>query len=158
MNKTPAILAALLLSACEINLPPAAVSQSGGAPVVVLHDTSPMRAVLIRTADGQCLDISGGDGKSLIRYPCHGRANQQFRFDAKSGAITQNGGCLDVAGAEKRDGTPVIRYRCTGAANQQWYADGGRIRSADSGKCLDASEHRLAVRRCNGSRAQQFAW
>ena len=155
MKTTANRLCALLLAACNLYLPEQAAT--GGAPLVVLPDAAPARG-LIRTGGGECLDVHGGDGKTLIRHACHGRANQQFRFDPASGAIRQNGGCLDVAGGERREGTPVILYRCHGGRNQQWYAEGAALRSADSGLCLDASDSRITVRRCNGSRAQAFGW
>ena len=111
---------------------------------------------LIRTAQGECLDIHGDDHRSLIRYRCHGQANQLFRWDGRSGTIRQNARCLDVAGGETRDGSRVILFACNGKDNQRWYADGNRIRSAASGKCLDASSSYLVIRACNGSREQRF--
>ena len=78
MKTTATLLSALLLAACNVYLPDTA---TGGAPLVVLPDAAPARG-LIRTGGGECLDVHGGDGKTLIRHACHGRANQQFRFDA----------------------------------------------------------------------------
>ena len=156
MKTIATILSALLLAACNVYLPEQAAT--GGAPLVVLPDAAPARG-LIRTGGGECLDVHGGDGKTLIRHACHGRANQQFRFDAARGTVRQNGGCLDVAGGEQREGTPVILYRCHGGRNQQWYDEGAAlVAAADPALCLDASDSRITVRRCNGSPAQAFFW
>ena len=138
MNKILTSLLPLLLAACGVSLPQSVYIDAGGQN----ESSRPGRRAegLIRTAQGECLDIHGDDKRSLIRHRCHGQANQLFRFDAKSGAIRQNGRCLDVAGGETHDGSHVILFACNGRDNQRWYFDGSRIRSADSGKCLDAAD------------------
>ena len=152
-----AMLLPLLLTACGVSLPDT-IHIDAREPSHHSHRPERDAEGLIRTTQGECLDIHGDDHRSLIRYRCHGQANQLFRWDGRSGTIRQNARCLDVAGGETRDGSRVILFACNGKDNQRWYADGSRIRSAASGKCLDAAESHLAIRACNGSRAQQFDW
>ncbi|WP_170064912.1 RICIN domain-containing protein [Neisseria iguanae] len=99
---------------------------------------------------GECVDVSGNDGKTVIRYPCHGKANQRFVFKS-SGEIWQGNKCLDVA-----NGKNVIMYACHGKDNQLWYRHGLRIISVSANKCLDASSKILQVKPCNNSPSQQF--
>ena len=152
-----AMLLPLLLTACGVSLPDT-IHIDAREPSHHSHRPERDAEGLIRTTQGECLDIHGDDHRSLIRYRCHGQANQLFRWDGRSGTIRQNARCLDVAGGETHDGSRVILFACNGKDNQRWYADGSRIRSAASGKCLDAAESYLAIRTCNGSRAQQFDW
>ncbi len=152
-----AMLLPLLLTACGVSLPDT-IHIDARAPSHRIDRPERGAEGLIRTAHGECLDIHGDDHRSLIRYRCHGQANQLFRWDARSGTIRQNEHCLDVAGGETRDGSRVILFACNGRDNQRWYADGGRIRSAASGKCLDATGSYLAIRACDGSREQRFDW
>ena len=139
-----AMLLPLLLTACGVSLPDT-MHIDAREPRHHSHRSERDAEGLIRTAQGEC-------------YRGHGQANQLFRWDGRSGTIRQNARCLDVAGGETHDGSRVILFACNGKDNQRWYADGSRIRSAASGKCLDAAESHLAIRACNGSRAQQFDW
>ena len=147
------MLLPLLLTACGVSLPDTIHIDAREQNRIY----RPERGAegLIRTAHGECLDIHGDDHRSLIRYRCHGQANQLFRWERDS-TIRQDGHCLDVAGDETRDGSRVILFACNGRDNQRWYADGSRIRSAASGKCLDAAGSYLVIRACNGSHEQRF--
>ncbi len=149
------MLLPLLLTACGVSLPDTLYIDAREQTNRIYRPERDAEG-LIRTAQGECLDIHGDDHRSLIRYRCHGQANQLFRWDGRSGTIRQNARCLDVAGGETRDGSRVILFACNGKDNQRWYADGSRIRSAASGKCLDASGSYLVIRACNGSREQRF--
>ncbi|KAJ3486144.1 hypothetical protein NLI96_g4451 [Meripilus lineatus] len=42
---------------------------------------SPGVYVLLNFASGSALDLSGGDSRSIIGFDCHGRENQQWRFE-----------------------------------------------------------------------------
>ncbi|MDO4249915.1 MAG: ricin-type beta-trefoil lectin domain protein [Moraxella sp.] len=115
---------------------------------------SSKQSSLIYTHTKQCVDVSGNDNKTLIRYACHGGANQRFVLNHQS--IRQGNKCLDVANNAMHDGAPVIAYACHGGRNQEWYQDGNRIRSRLNNKCLDATDIQLKLRTCNNSAAQRF--
>lgn len=138
------------------SLPPVYDSYHPKAP----HDPHRPYAIargLIRTFDGQCLDIDQSSAnRRLITYRCHGKSNQQFAFDERR--IVVDGMCLDVAGENRNPGAEVIAYACHGKANQTWYYDGRNIRNAMNGFCLDAGKtgNRVSMQRCDGSPGQRF--
>ena len=107
------MLLPLLLTACGVSLPDT-IHIDAREPSHHSHRPERDAEGLIRTAQGECLDIHGDDHRSLIRYRCHGQANQLFRWDGRSGTIRQNARCLDVAGGETRDGSRVILFACNG--------------------------------------------
>jgi hypothetical protein len=71
---------------------------------------------------GKCLDVKGNslaNGTSVILWPCHGKANQQWKL--LDGLIVGLAGkCLDVKGGGSANGTPLILWPCHGKANQRW--------------------------------------
>src|SRR5208283_4081897 len=76
----------------------------------------------IRGIANKCLDVRGGDsdnGTPVEIWPCHGGANQEWRF--VHGELPGVGDkCLDVKGGVSDDGTLIILWRCHGSANQKW--------------------------------------
>lgn len=153
-------LSVALLSACSLQAPQVDTPIHNPAAVVIVLPSvsnSPLNKLrLIKTTQGECLDIHGNDGKTLIRHHCHGKNNQQFVFfDDLS--IRQNNKCLDVAGEDHQAGTRVILHTCHGKKNQQWYQDGSQIRSVMHGLCLDAKNSIISLQVCNRSPSQQFA-
>lgn len=167
INRLLSLSLLAVVNACSIqNIPPIIVQSPAEPsppvqpPPIIIVQTKPTPTTthssihLIRQ-NNDCLDIHGDNGKDLILYPCHGKANQLFSFETDN-SIRQNGKCLDVAGNENRDGTPVILYRCTGKNNQKWYQDGQAIRSVSSGKCLDTKDKYVKINTCQQSPTQQF--
>lgn len=95
--------------------------------------------VSIVNSVGLCLDVHGEDigreNARIIVYPCHGRENQQWRFE-RGMLVSAVGGCLDMLGGP-RDGAPIGTRSCNGSPSQQWrLLPGGSLRSA-VGRCLD---------------------
>lgn len=76
----------------------------------------------IRNAAGQCLDVSGGqgrDGQAVVVFACHGRPNQQWQVQA--GTVRGLGGkCLDVKDGSGDDGARLVLWGCHGRPNQRW--------------------------------------
>ena len=101
-----AMLLPLLLTACGVSLPDT-IHIDAREPSHHSHRPERDAEGLIRTAQGECLDIHGDDHRSLIRYRCHGQANQLFRWDGRSGTIRQNARCLDL----QRQGQPALVCR-----------------------------------------------
>ena len=84
---------------------------------------------LVSRHSGMCLDVSGAsteDGATIIQWPCHGGANQQWRLEAVGEGYRfvarHSGKCLDVTGWSTDDGTGIIQWQCHGGANQTWLA------------------------------------
>ncbi len=141
---------------------PESTPQQPNTPqVIVVAPDSPTAqriaspAALLRTANGQCVDVAGTDHRTLIRYNCHGRSNQIFQFMPNM-EIRQGQKCMDIAGNDRREGAPVIMYPCNGQTNQKWFRNGYQIRSALHNKCLDARDKELRVRECQGQPSQHF--
>ena len=111
---------------------------------------------LIRQRD-LCLDVHGGNGRTLLLYECHGRANQQFAV-RRDGTIRQGGKCLDVAGENAKAGAEVIAYACHGKKNQQWFVDGPYIRSKLNGLCLTGGRERSVMAECGDRSGQWFEY
>lgn len=112
--------------------------------------------LLLKTADGKCLDRSKSNYRGMIAYDCHGEANQRFSFVQDS--IRVEGLCLDIAGGSSKAGVKVIAYKCQKSRNQQWFTVGNTIRSKLNGLCLDAQSkgNRVTMQPCDNSAGQQF--
>lgn len=72
---------------------------------------------LINVKSQTALDLSGGDGKSIIGFGFHGQGNQQWVLSKGSSGgwvfrSVATGKYLDIEGAAG-DGTPVIASNCS---------------------------------------------
>jgi hypothetical protein len=97
-------------------------------------------ALVVGKGSNKCLDVEGvhtHNGANVHLWECHGRANQQWKFDGDFIISKQTGKCLDVEGAHTHNGANVHLWECHGRANQQWKFDGDFIISKQTGKCLD---------------------
>lgn len=104
---------------------------------------------------GKVMDVNGAskdNGANIIQYSLHYGVNQQWRFDALSGADQGyyriislfSGKCLDINGVSLDNGAKLIQYACNvGSDNQKWRlyntSDGIVIQAKHSGKVLDVS-------------------
>jgi hypothetical protein len=88
------------------------------------------RTLLINAASGLCADVPGGStaaGVSLQQFPCHGGANQAFRFERPIASgpwrirNEKSGLCLDVA--SRSSASNVEQRSCANAARQAWIQD-----------------------------------
>ena len=91
MNKILTSLLPLLLAACGVSLPQSVYIDAGGQ-----NESSrpvPRAEGLIRTAQGECLDIHGDDKRSLIATAATGRRTscsaliREAAPSAKTGAV-----------------------------------------------------------------------
>ncbi len=119
------------------------------------------RSGLIIGMDERCLDIANSnqnDVAKVILHPCHGGANQRFRYTDRGEIVTDlNGKCLDVL---KPAATDVVMFSCHGRSNQKWYLkSNGTFESAYNGKCLDVwggNHGIIKVYSCHAGRNQQW--
>jgi len=118
----------------------------------------------IRGIANKCLDVRGGDsdnGTPVEIWPCHGGANQEWRFSPQGEIRGIANKCLDVKGGVSNDGTPVILWPCNGGANQQWRYVHGELPGVGD-KCLDvkggvSDDGTLIILwRCHGSANQKW--
>ena len=84
-----------------------------------------------------CMDVEGGVRRSnarLISYPCHGRSNQQFKYNRRTRQIQSKGTkkCLDVV--KNR----ILQKMCNPRKRtQKWFYKNKRWVSAANHKCVD---------------------
>ncbi|MFJ8750928.1 family 43 glycosylhydrolase [Streptomyces sp. NPDC102441] len=76
---------------------------------------------------GKCLDVldfSTADGASVIQWPCHGGANQQFQWvpvgDHYQLKNRHSGKCLTVVGGSTADGARLEQRTCGSGAGFEW--------------------------------------
>jgi len=99
---------------------------------------------------GKCLDVraaSTDDLAPIIQWDCHGRENQQWRFEPVGDGyyrmiVRHSSKALDVSGASAEDLGLIIQYQSHGGENQHWRLDPledgyYRITARHSGKALD---------------------
>ena len=99
---------------------------------------------------GKCLDASAtNEGANVHQYTCHGRDNQQWRWDDQGRLVEKmTGMCLDDAGNGN-----VHLWTCHGASNQKWTLDSkSRLVGGREGKCLDVD------RASNDDKANAMMW
>lgn len=97
-----------------------------------------MPEVELRGFAGKCMDVqsaSSANGTSIILWPCHGGANQKWRFHSDHTIRTLGNKCLDVRGGSNSRGTALQIYDCHGGANQKWDLLPLGILKNDMGKC-----------------------
>jgi len=74
-----------------------------------------------------CLDVYafGGNGASVVTYPCNNKDNQKWFFDDIQRLHPvhrfREDLCLDILGGSSSDGAKLIISNCHGGTNQQWY-------------------------------------
>jgi hypothetical protein len=116
----------------------------------------------------RCLDVpnqSSANGTLLNIWDCNGGANQQWAYNASTGAVTVYGNkCLDVPNHSVTPGTRVQIWDCTGGLNQQWTLNSnGTVVGRESGLCLDVVANGTAngtavdVWTCNGGANQRWS-
>lgn len=92
----------------------------------------------IRGFAGKCMDVQGAsssNGANIILWPCHGGANQKWRFFSDHSIRTLGNKCLDIRGGSNNRGTALQLYDCTGGANQKWSLQSLGVLRNDMGKC-----------------------
>jgi serine protease len=102
-------------------------------------------------------------GTRLEVFGCHGRENQRWTFQDRTGdssSIVGIGGlCLDVIGGQTGDGYPLQLYPCGSQTNQGFrHFEDGRIRELQTGKCLTANGSQgapLTIAQCDRNNAGQ---
>ena len=103
---------------------------------------TPNNEVLVGFA-GKCLDAKGETtdrGGAVTIYPCHGRDNQRWTYNASTREIKGIGGnCIDAEGDHNDNGTRIIMWTCNGGTNQKWtFESNGEIKGS-RGKCIDVA-------------------
>jgi hypothetical protein len=118
---------------------------------------------------GKCVDVigddTGGNNAGVNLWDCQAdAADQHWRYNAATGALSTLGRCLDIIGNITVEGTPVELYDCNGVQGQVWrqQVDGSLVNPI-SHLCLDAPNGntdngiRLRIWSCNHAAAQKFA-
>lgn len=92
---------------------------------------------------------------------CNGSVGQNWVIDADSGAIKNQGWCLDIKSSGTAPGTLVQLYTCNGTAAQKWVVKpNNTIVNPSSGLCLDdknsstANGNPIQIYTCQGFNAQ----
>ncbi|WP_369231004.1 RICIN domain-containing protein [Streptomyces sp. R21] len=130
------------------------VQQAGGA----LEDSTgtpninPSTNYTIKNVNsGQLMDVNAGstaDGASVIQWPSHGGANQQWNIVPVSGQLYRivnrnSGKALDINASSHRRGTALQQYTYGGGSNQLWYFEptsgGYVIRNFESRQILEVN-------------------
>ena len=130
------------------------VQQAGGA----LEDSTgtpninPSTNYTIKNVNsGQLMDVNAGstaDGASVIEWPSHGGANQQWNIVPVSGQLYRivnrnSGKALDINASSHWKGTALQQYTYGGGSNQLWYFEptsgGYVIRNFESRQILEVS-------------------
>eukprot|EP00914_Ancora_sagittata_P003803 GHVO01008196.1.p1 GENE.GHVO01008196.1~~GHVO01008196.1.p1 ORF type:complete len:141 (+),score=5.18 GHVO01008196.1:27-449(+) len=103
---------------------------------------------IVNAKSRTAIDLSGGDGKSIIGFDYHGQGNQQWRFEQRGDArwvirSVSSGKSLDFEG-EAHDGAPVIAT----SSEREWdiwpeqsVQDGFRIFVPGTKQNIDLSDH-----------------
>jgi hypothetical protein len=84
---------------------------------------------IIMANTGLCMDVAGGhrgNGGTVMQYPCHGGANQQWTYNSSDKSIRPKHApnkCLDIYRYGRANGTKLVTWGCHGGTNQQWFED-----------------------------------
>ena len=123
-----------------ITLEPFSGAASGGGGGGGTTNPPPTGDTYVSQLNGKCIDVPRqdfSDGAKLATWDCNGGTNQRFTPDA--GRLrSQNGLCLDAAGAATTNGTPVQLATCSTNRAQQFVLSGaGDLVNVNANRCVD---------------------
>lgn len=78
-------------------------------------------------------------GTNIVTWPCHGGANQQWKYENDQIINTRSGMCLDIFENKCKKDQNLILWKCNGQKNQKWKVEAnGMIKSKKCGSyCVD---------------------
>lgn len=119
------------------------------------------------TLSPYCVSIRGGhakNGAALTQWHCHGRGDQQWRFEAGLIRNPSVNKCLSVWNGDVSPGHEVVIWDCHGGADQRWIltSEGTVQNESRPNLCLStfngavAPDVGLAVWDCHGQHDQRW--
>merc|ERR1712048_1344807 len=93
------------------------------------NETYPVWQGTIQGYRGLCVDAYSPQGMSegtrqkgtnIVTWPCHGGANQQWKYENQQIINTKSGMCLDIFENKCKRDQNLVLWKCNGQKNQKW--------------------------------------